>query len=222
MSRLSRKWIWVTLLLIALGAAACGGDGDEKPASTAEPIADAGGAGGGLSLEGGLDLNLGTGNRITGGLPGCAKLSDDECMVPLTLDLDGESAGGGLSLRYPARYFDATAGEGDVLITLSPSENYQFAERAVFEVSFAESVEAALAVLTEPETAPWTAGDLSGTIGVVCDDTQDPPLNTTVGAFALEDGRAVVLTLTTTGKSGWVLWSQVYAAMLDTLTVSAP
>jgi hypothetical protein len=210
-------WLWATLLLIALGAAACGGDGGEKPASTVEPIAAAGGAGGGLSLEGGLDLNLGT-----SGLPGCANPSDDACLVPLSMDLDGEMAAGGVSLRYPARYFEATSGEGDVLITLTPSENYQFAERAVFEVSFAASVETALAVLAEPETAPWTAGGLSGTIGVVCDDTQDPPLNTTIGAFALEDGRAVVLTLTTTGKDGWYRWSQVYAAMLDTLAVSAP
>lgn len=222
MGRLSRKWLWAMLLVIALGAAACGSDGDEESASTAEPTADAGSPPGGVSLDGGLGLNLDTGGGSASGLPGCADPNDDECPLPLVMDLDGEIAAGGVSVRYPDRYFDAAPGEGDVLFTITPSENNRFAEHAVFEAAFAESVEAALAVLAEPETAEWTAGALSGTIGVVRDETQDPPVNTTVGAFALEDGRAVVLTLTTTGKYGWDLWSQIYASMLDTLAVSAP
>ena len=222
MRRLGRMWRWAALLLLVLGAAACGsGDGD-RPTSTPEPTAETGSSSGGVSLEGGLGLNVGTGGEIVSGLPGCANPNDDECPMPLIMDLDGEIAAGGLSLRYPERYFDAAPGEGDVLIIVTPSENNRFAERAVFEASFAESVEAALAVLAEPETAEWTAGGLSGTIGVVRDEAQDPPLTTTVGAFALDDGRAVVLTLTTTGKYGWDLWSQVYASMLDTLAVSAP
>ena len=142
--------------------------------------------------------------------------------MPLVMDLDGEIAAGGVSVRYPERYFDAAPGEGDVLFTITPSENNKFAERAIFEAHFAESVEAALAALTEPETVEWTAGALSGTIGVARDETQDPPVATTVGAFALDDGRAVVLTLTVTGKYGWDLWSQVYTSMLDMLAVSAP
>ncbi len=221
MRRPSRMWRWVALLLLVLGAAACGSDSD-RPPSTAEPTAETGSSSGGVSLEGGLGLNVGTGGGIVSGLPGCADPSDDECPMPLIMDLDGEIAAGGLSLRYPERYFDAAPGEGDILITISPSENNRFAERAVFEASFAESVEAALAALAEPETAEWTAGALSGTIGVVRDEAQDPPVNTTIGAFALDDGRAVVLALTTTGKYGWDLWSQVYASMLDTLAVSAP
>ena len=125
-----------------------------------------------------------------------------------------------MSVRYPERYFDAAPGEGDVLFTITPSENNKFAERAIFEAHFAESVEAALAALTEPETVEWTAGALSGTIGVARDETQDPPVATTVGAFALDDGRAVVLSLTATGKYGWDLWSQVYTSMLDMLAVT--
>ena len=99
-------------------------------------------------------------------------------------------------------------------------ENNKFEERAVFEAYFAESVEAALSGLSEPEIADWTAAGLSGKIGVSRDQTQDPPVNTTIGAFALADGRAVVLKLTSTGKYGWDLWSQVYANMLETLTVT--
>lgn len=140
--------------------------------------------------------------------------------MPLVMDLDGEIVAGGIGLRYPARYFNVTVGEGDVPLTITPSENNKFAERAVFEAYFADSVDAALAVLTEPETADWTAAGLSGKIGVMRDQTQDPPVNTTVGAFALADGRAVVLKLTSTGKYGWDLWSQVYVAMLETLTVT--
>ncbi len=222
MGKLSRVSVWAMLLVMVLGAAACGSNGDDEPASTAEPTTDTGSPPGGVSLDGGLGLNLNVGGGSASGLPGCADPNDDECPLPLVMDLDGEIAAGGVSLRYPDRYFDAAPGEGDVLFTITPSENNKFAERAVFEAHFAESVEAALAALTEPETVEWTAGALSGMIGVARDETQDPPVNTTVGAFALEDGRAVVLTLTTTGKYGWDLWSQVYASMLDTLAVSAP
>ena len=217
----SRKWLWTLLLIVMLSAAACGNDGD-KPANTPEPTAETGTPSGGLSLEGGVGLNVGAGGGIASGLPGCADPSDEECPIPLVMDLDGEIAADGVSVRYPDRYFDAAPGEGAVLFTITPSENNRFAERAVFEARFAESVEAALAALTEPETAEWAAGALAGTISVVRDEAQDPPVSTTVGAFALDDGRAVVLTLTTTGKYGWDLWSQVYVAMLDTLAVSAP
>ena len=58
-----------------------------------------------------------------------------------------------------------------------------------------------------------------GTIGVVKDDTQDPPVNTTIGAFGTKDGRAIVLKLITTGQYGWDLYSQLYQDMLNTLTV---
>ncbi len=220
MGKLSQVWVWAVLLVIVLGAAACGSDDDDEPASTPEPAADTGSSSGGVSLDSGLSLDLNTGGGSTSGLPGCADPSDDECPLPLVMDLDGEIAAGGVSVRYPDRYFDAASGEGDVLFTITPSENNKFAERAVFEAYFAESVDAALAELSEPETADWTAGELSGKIGVTRDETQDPPVNTTVGAFALDDGRAVVLSLTATGKYGWDLWSQVYTSMLETLTVT--
>jgi len=220
--RLSRVGIWAMLLIIVLGAAACGSKDDDKPASVPGPTPDATGSSGGVSLDGGLGLSLGTGGGSASGLPGCADPNDTECPMPLVMDLDGEIAAGGVSVRYPERYFDAAPGEGDVLFTITPSENNKFAERAIFEAHFAESVEAALAALTEPETVEWTAGALSGTIGVARDETQDPPVATTVGAFALDDGRAVVLSLTATGKYGWDLWSQVYTSMLDMLAVSAP
>lgn len=220
MGGLSRKWLWTLLLIVLLSAAACGNDGD-KPANTPGPTAEAGSPSGSVSLGSGVGLNVGAGGGIGSGLPGCADPNDEECPMPLVMDLDGEIAAGGVSVRYPDRYFDAAPGEGEVLFVITPAENNKY-ERAVFEARFAESVEAALATLTEPETAQWTAGTLTGTIGVQRDETQDPPVITTVGAFALDDGRAVVLTLTATGKYGWDVWSQVYTSMLDTLAVGAP
>jgi len=217
----SIRWLrWMAVLaIVALSLVACGDKSGEKPKATppattvpANPL-----EAGGVSLGGSTGLNPA---QAISGLPGCSDPDDEACPMPLVMDLDGEIAAGGISLRYPARYFNVTVGEGNVPLTIAPSENNKFAERAVFEAYFAESVDAALAALTEPETADWTAGDLTGKIGVVRDETQDPPVNTTIGAFALADGRAIVLKLTTTGKYGWDLWSQVYVSMLETLAVS--
>ena len=107
MGRVSRMWRWMALLLIVLGAAACGND-DDKPAITPEPTAETGSSSGSMSLEGGLGLNVGAGGGIAGGLPGCTDPDDEECPLPLVMDLDGEIAVGGVSVRYPDRYFDAT------------------------------------------------------------------------------------------------------------------
>lgn len=212
------RWMAV-LALVTWSLVACSDKSSEKPKATPPATtipADLLEAGG-VSLGSSIALNPA---QAISGLPGCSDPDDEACPMPLVMDLDGEIAAGGISLRYPARYFNVTVGEGDVLLTIAPSENNKFAERAVFEAYFAESVDAALAVLIEPETADWTAAGLSGKIGVVRDETQDPPVNTTIGAFALADGRAVVLKLTSTGKYGWDLWLQVYVAMLETLTVT--
>ena len=217
---LTRWSRWLAALgVVALSLTACGGESAEQETETpptatasANPL-DAGG----LSLDAGTGLNPALN---VSGLPGCSDPNDEACPAPVQMDLDGEIAAGGISLRYPARYFNVTVGEGEVPLTITPSENNKFEERAVFEAYFAESVEAALSGLSEPEIADWTAAGLSGKIGVSRDQTQDPPVNTTIGAFALADGRAVVLKLTSTGKYGWDLWSQVYANMLETLTVT--
>ena len=55
---------------------------------------------------------------------------------------------------------------------------------------------------------------------MVKDPTQDPPVNTTIGAFALPDGRAIVLKAITTGKYGWDLYTRLYEDMLNSLAVS--
>jgi hypothetical protein len=215
------RWI-AALAIVALSLAGCGGDSGEKAQDAPSSITPT--ASGNPLEAGGLSLDAGSGLSPAlnvGGLPGCSDPDDEACPMPLVMDLDGEIVAGGIGLRYPARYFNVTVGEGDIPLTITPSENNRFEERAVFEAYFAGSVEAALAGLSEPEVADWTAAGLSGKIGVSRDQTQDPPVNTTVGAFALADGRAVVLKLTTTGKYGWDLWSQVYAAMLETLTVTS-
>lgn len=224
------KWIWflTAILIIALGVAACGndeaGDSGDPPQDSAATEATGGNAlsGGAPILDAGPGLNLNTGDSGSSALPGCSDPSDDECPMPLVMDLDGEASAGGVTIGYPARYFDVTTGDGDILFTITPSANNKFKEKATFEVYFATSVEAALAELDEPESVPWSAGTLEGTINVVRDTSQDPPVNTTIGAFALADGRAVVVRLTTTGKYGWDLWSQVYTAMLETLAVTLP
>lgn len=219
----SRWSVWLmTIGIAALSMAACGKDSDGRATATQPPTQPAATLPGNPLASGGLSLEAGTGLNpsLASGLPGCSDPDDEACPVPLMMDLDGEITAAGITVRYPARYFDAAPAEGDIVLTITPSQNNRFAERAVFAAYFAESVDAALATLDEPESADWQAGDLTGKIGVTRDQTQDPPVNTTIGAFALADGRAVVLRLTTTGKYGWDLWSQVYAAMLDTLTVS--
>ncbi len=137
------------------------------------------------------------------------------------MDMDGEASVGGITVSYPTRYFTAaTDEEGDIPIEITPSENNRFAETATFQIYYADSVEAALAELTDPETADWQTDTFDeGTIGVVKDPTQDPPVNTTIGAFALPDGRAIVLKAITTGKYGWDLYTRLYEDMLNSLAV---
>jgi hypothetical protein len=217
-----RKWILGPFILaVAVVLAACGSSNkkDSTPTAAATPTVES--AATGLDLNAGPGLNTG-GNSSSGTqLPGCSDLNDTECPAPLVLDLDGEASAGGVTIKYPTRYFTAAANDSeDILIEITPSDNNKFSEKATFQVYYAGSVDAALAGLTDPITAAWTAGTLSGTVGVVKDQTQDPPVNTTIGAFALSDGRAVVFKAITTGKYGWDLYSRLYQDMLNTLVVS--
>lgn len=212
------------LLIVVVLLAGCGGD-DHDGHSSATPTAS-----GGFNPGAGTDLNLGSpaGSPASSDnqMPGCSDPDSDECPVPLEMELDGEASAGGVTMRYPARYFTATTHEdaapGSPLIELAPSENNRFQERADFAVYFDESEAAALAELTAPETGPWTGASWSGTIGVSKDEAQTPQVNTAIGAFGLESGNVIVLKAVTTEKYGWDLWSRVYAAMLDTITVTAP
>ncbi len=223
------KWILLLAGLLVFALAACSSNDkkDNTPTPEATPTVES--AGPGVSLDTtGPGLNTGGDSTpdssavIGGQMPGCSDPSSDtECPVPLALDLDGEISAGGVTIRYPTRYFDAaTPTSGDILIEITPSERNKFPEKATFQVYYADTVKAALAELTDPITAPWQTQTLSGTIGVVKDDTQDPQVNTTIGAFALANGRAVVLKAITTGKYGWDLHSQLYEDMLTSLTVS--
>lgn len=220
-------WLLAGVMIAALVVTACGGDSkktDPTPEPSATPAAASGEfspGGTGLSLDAGPDVApVPTTNALSSGMPGCSDPNSDECPSPLTMDLDAAASAGGASVSYPSRYFDATTADTGTLITIAPSERNKFEYRATFEVYFADSVDAALAVLTDPESVPWTLGDWQGTIGVSKDTTQDPPVSTTIGAFGLADGRAIVLKATTTGEYGWDLWVLVYESMLNTLAVS--
>ncbi|MBN1202870.1 MAG: hypothetical protein JXJ20_13560 [Anaerolineae bacterium] len=212
----------VGVLILSLGLVACGGDdsdddGDSAPDTTPEQTA----AAADLDLGVGPDLALGAAENS--GLPGCNDPNDTECPVPLDVDLDGEASAGGVTVSYPARYFDAVTGNDapdGVLIEIAPNEKYAFEEQATFQVYFAGSVDAALAELDDPLIVEWSTETLSGTVGVVKDRDQDPPENTTIGAFALDDGRAVVLKLATTGQYGWDLYSRIFERMVGSLVVT--
>lgn len=227
------KWLVVItlLLVLALALAACGGDDDDTGnnasdnAETAseEPTAETDGSGSAVGFSpSGPSISLGA--DLSGGsdLPGCSDPDDEECPAALVMDLDGEASAGGVTINFPARYFDALTGadaSDGALIQIVPSENNKYAESANFAVLLVDSLEGTFDGLVEPESAEWTTDTLTGTIMVSKDAEQDPPANRTVGAFETADGRAVLLTLDTTGKYGWDLWAQVYVTMLDTLVV---
>jgi hypothetical protein len=222
------KWILpvIGLLALTLGACTTSSKKDNTPTPEATPTVES--AGSGLSLDtSGPGLNTGGDastpdvTTIGGQMPGCSDPSSSDCPVPLALELDGEISAGGVTIRYPTRYFDAaTPTSGDILIEITPSDKNKFPDKGTFQVYYADSVKGALAVLTDPITAEWQTQTLMGTIGVAKDDTQDPPITTTIGAFGLKDGRAVVLKAITTGQYGWDLHSQLYEDMLNSLTVS--
>jgi hypothetical protein len=221
------RWILLVIGLSVFALAACTSSTkkDSTPTPEATPTIETAGAG--LNLDTGPGLNTGSSTTpdttaaVGSQMPGCSDPRSTDCPVPLALDLDGEITAGNVTIRYPTRYFDATTPtNGDILIEITPSERNKFAEKGTFQVYYADSVKAALAELTDPITADWHTQTLMGTIGVVKDDTQDPPFNTTIGAFGLKDGQAIVLKAITTGQYGWDLHSQLYEDMLNSLTVS--
>lgn len=218
---LRRNWrLWsVALMVLALGLAACGG----KSSETAKTPTAEGSGTPGLNLSGpGLNVGADASGGDDAKLPGCSDPNDEECPAALDLPLDGEASADGVHINYPARYFTAHSGEeapDDVLIVIEPSERNKYDERAVFEVYWADSVEAATAALDAPARADWQTETLRGVIAVGKDTTQDPPVTTTIGAMTTTDGRVIVLKLTTTGKYGWDLWSRVYEDMLSSLRV---
>ncbi len=213
-------WIWGAVLLLAL--AACGGDDDKNKDKSTEPTVSS--TTPGFNAGGGVGLNVGVPGSSSG-LPGCSDPSDTACPAPLDLDLDAQVADSGIQLSYPSRYFVAqTSGENTdgVPVELVPSERFNWSSQAVFQAYFADFVDQALSELQDPITGEWSGTVLSGTVGVVKDQSQDPPVNTTVGAFPLEDGRVFVLRLQTTGKYGWDLFSEVYAAIANSVQFVSP
>jgi len=217
----SNWWIWGAVLLVVL--AACGGDGD-KDKNTEPTVSSGTSTTPGFTPGGGIGLNVGAPGSSSG-LPGCSDPSDTECPAPLDLDLDAQVSNGGIQLSYPSRYFVAQTSDENtdgVPIELVPSERFNWSSQAVFQAYFTSSIDQALSELQDPITGEWSGTVLSGTIGVVKDQSQDPPVNTTVGAFPLEDGRVFVLRLQTTGKYGWDLFSEVYAAIANSIQFVEP
>lgn len=232
------KWmVLVTVLLVlVLALAACGGDDDggdnndnDADDTTQTPTGDATVESGDATESSGFnpgaasfDLGANLGGEDSG-LPGCSDPDDDACPAALVMDLDGEVSAGGVTINYPARYFDALTGtqSPDALIQIVPSENNRYSETAVFSVILTESVDIdeMISRMVEPDIAEWSTDTLTGKIAVSKDAEQDPPVATTIGAFETEDGRGVVITLGTTGKYGWDLWAKVYASMLDSIVV---
>ncbi len=220
------------LVVLALALAACGED--EKDTSTPAndtPVASAVTevSSGALNLNAGPDLNLGGGdlNASTNNgtqLPGCSDPNSTDCPAPIQMQMDGSISANGITVSYPARYFNALTAKDNpqgVPVQIEPNDTYAFENEAVFQVYFAESVEQATSELTDPVSAPWTAQQLSeGVIAVEKNEEQDPPVATIIGAFPTSDERTVVLKLTVDGQYGWELFSRVYEAMLNTLSAT--
>lgn len=241
-------WLVIALALV-MALAACGGDNsdDESPPppsptieanadTDADTVTDTDAAPGvtipspGLSLA--PDLALGGGDdsksdehSLAGRLPGCSDGEGEDCPSPVNLPLDSEASNDGITVSYLSRYFAlAEDTPDDVAIRIVPNERFPFADmQATFDVYRAELVESAISVIEATDSGAWTsAQDWEGTIAVQKDDTQDPQTNTSIGAFALPDGGAIVLRAETTGQYGWDLWSVIYENMLNSLVVEAP
>lgn len=210
------KLIWIGLIILL---AACGNDDNDngsqsEPTVELTPVTPA-------AFDAGPDLDVSIGGGSS--LPGCNDPNDTECPAPLDMDLDGEAAAEGITVNYPTRYFTATTVDENpegVPVQIAPNDVYPFEDEAVFQVFFTETVEQAMSELTDPLTAEWDTGSMTGTIGVEEDTAQDPQMNTIIGAFPLEDNRVVVLRLQVSGKYGWDLFSRVYENMLASLTVT--
>jgi hypothetical protein len=204
---------WGLLLLIAM-LAACGSDDKDKNKNEAVSTESSTNA---LDANTGLDLNF-----ASAALPGCEDINSDECPAPLQLPMDGTISDSGITVQYPARYFDTTVSSEGKPIQISPSENNRYEDTAVFQLYFSDSVEQALSELTDPETKEWTASNISdvpGTIGVSTDESQEPPVSTVIGAFPLPDNRVLVFRAQTTGEYSWPLYSELYRAMLNSIVL---
>ncbi|WP_119068476.1 hypothetical protein [Aggregatilinea lenta] len=228
-------WFLSVIVVLALALAACGGDDDDTdtgtpPSDTPAASVATEAASGGLDLNvgpdlnpGGSDLNAATNNGTL--LPGCSDPDTTDCPAPIQMQMDGSISAGGITVAFPVRYFNAlTADENPegVPIQIEPNDTYAFENGAVFQLYFAESAEQATSELTDPVSAPWTAQGLGdGVIAVERDEEQDPPVSTIIGAFPTGDERTVVLKLTVDGQYGWDLFTRVYEAMLNTLTVTS-
>lgn len=227
--------VWVALIGLALVLAACGGDGEsgdtsesvETPTpetmpaeSLVTPTAPV--------LATGPGLNVGAPGSGPGGeerrLPGCADPDATECPSPLPPDLDLTVSAQGAQIAYYSRYWDALTGAdaGEAAILIQPSEKNKFPLKGTFEVSFADSAEAVLNALEGAEVTEWTAAALgAGKVATVLDEEADPPLAVVTGVFDTGDGRTVIFRLTATGQYSLDFHHDVYAAMLDSLTVGA-
>lgn len=221
----------VVLLAGVLVLAACGGDDDS--AGQNEPAADPTATGSapvfntGPSLNTGPDLAVGGAPDGASGderqLPGCADPDSDECPSPLQVELDTTVTAENVTLSYYGRYWEALTGEaaGDALVRIQPTDKNKFDLKGTFEVTFAESVDAALTSLGKPEPVAWETANLGGgVVATVHDDTVEPPVATVCGVFERPDGRAIVLTMIATGKYSLDFHQDVYTAMLDSLVVN--
>lgn len=237
-SRSRSLWLAIALALI-MALAACGSDENNddnanvSPTATTEPAAEADAATPqtGLSLGPGIALGGGASepdepdeSGLAGRLPGCSDGEGEDCPSPVNLPLDAEASNDGITVSYLSRYF-ATAEDApdDVAIRIVPNERFPFADmQAEFDIYRAESVESAIATIEATDSGAWTSAQgWEGTIAVQKDDTQDPQVNTSIGAFELTDGDAIVLRAVTTGQYGWDLWSVIYEQMLDSLVVES-
>lgn len=227
---------WLALALaLTLALAACSSEDDNETAQPSPPPTDESAAETDAATPQ-LDLDLGPGLALGGGdseasepalagrLPGCDEGDSEDCPSPVNLPLDAQTSKDGITVSYLSRYFSIDeAPPDDVAIRIVPGERFPFDQRAEFELYRADSVESAIAEIEATASGAWTSAQgWEGTIAVQKDDTQDPQVNTSIGAFELPDGGVIVLRAVTTGQYGWDLWSVIYESMLNSLVVEAP
>lgn len=237
MPRTRGFWLAMALVMI-MALAACGGDTSDENGNVGEnqgaaptPTAEEAGASVGTPQFGvslAPQLQLGGANDsapgeppLAGRLPGCSDPDGEDCPSPVNLPLDAQASGDGITVSYLSRYFaPAEDAPNDVAIRIVPGERFPFEQQAEFDVYRAESVESAVSTIEATDSGEWTSGQgWTGIIAVQKDTAQDPQVNTSVGAFELPDGGAIVLRAVTTGEYGWDLWAVIYELMLNSLVV---
>lgn len=222
------KWLWLMIALV-IALAACGSDEEGNSTPTLESASGAAtplrlNTGPSLALGGAGDSGGASEPGMAGRLPGCSDASAEDCPAPVSQPLDAETSADGITIGYLSRIFEvaADAPEG-VAIRIVPNEKFAFVDnQATFDVYRADTVESALAAITPADSGAWTSAQgWEGVIAVEKDEAQAPQTNTSIGAFALPDGGAIVLKAVTTGQYGWDLWAVIYEQMLDSLVVTA-